>query len=542
MKGFVYYFRNECNERGVFDLNNTVGQLLVVGLEGKQITPEVKELINTYHVGGIILFSRNIGTPAEVLKLTTDLQKEAKKASYRYPLLICVDQENGIVRRLGEGTTIFPGAMALGATEDINNAYNIGFATGKELLSLGINWNLAPVLDVNNNPENPVIGVRSFGESAEKVAQFGRKTVKGMQEAGVITTLKHFPGHGDTNMDSHLDLPIISHDLQRLEEVELKPFKECIEAGADTVMTAHIYFPAIESKEGLPATLSKKVITDLLRKKLLFNGVVTTDCMEMDAISKTIGTEKGAVAAVKAGADFVMISHTFERQKGAIKEIIKAIDSDEIDINYILEANERIENLKRKYLDWDKINFDDIRVPANVGSNEHKGIATEVYQNSTTIVKNSGLLPLDTNSKVLVIFPESSVMVRIEDESSTKFNLGEAILQFHPFAAVEQIDNMISTDKINEIASKAKQYDSIIIGTLNISAESSQLKLIKKLMGINDSVIVVAMRSPYALAYFPGVPVYISTYEFTPPALKIAAGAIFGKKEANGKLPITIQN
>ncbi len=530
------------DERGVSGLNKAAGQLLIVGFEGKQITPEVKELINTYYVGGIILFTRNIGTSAEVLNLTTNLQKEAKKAGYKYPLLICVDQENGIVRRLGEGTTIFPGAMALGATDNISNAYEIGFATGKELLGLGINWNLAPVLDINNNPENPVIGVRSFGESAEKVAQFGRETIRGMQEAGLITTLKHFPGHGDTDVDSHLDLPVISHDLQRLEKVELKPFKECIAAGADTIMTAHIYFPAIESKAGLPATLSRKVVTGLLREKLRYNGVITTDCMEMDAISQTIGTEKGAVAAVKAGVDFVMISHTFERQKGAVKEIINAIDSGEIDMNYITDANKRIQSLKEKYLDWDNVQLDDAKVPPIVGGNEHKELAAEVYRNSTTIVKNDGLLPLDINDKVLVLYPENDEMVRVEDQRNMEFNLGEAVLRFHPFADVEQLNNTISIDEINELVKKVKKYDSIIIGTLSVAAESSQLMLIKKLIEIGAYVVVVAMKNPYVLRYFPKVPAYLNTYEFTPCALETAASAIFGKKEVNGKLPITIQN
>src|SRR5699024_8054318 len=222
---------------------------------------------------------------------------------------------------------------------------------------LGINWNLAPSIDVNNNSNNPVIGVRSFGESPEKVAEFGRASMKGMQDAGMITTIKHFPGHGDTNTDSHLGIPVIEHDMNRLEEVaeygrasmkrmqdagmittikhfpghgdtntdshlgipviehdmnrreevELKPFTACINQGADTVLTAHIHFPAIESENGLPATLSKSVITHLLREKMHFNGVVTTDCMEMEAISKTIGTEKGAVATIKAGSDFAMI-------------------------------------------------------------------------------------------------------------------------------------------------------------------------------------------------------------------------------------------
>ncbi len=250
------------------ELERKIGQLFVVGFDGTTVNPKIKKLIHDYHVGSIILFSRNIGEPEEVLQLTSDLQKEAKKAGYEKPLLICLDQENGVVSRIHKGLTTFPGSMALGATDNPQYAYKIGLATGKELKALGINWNLAPVLDVNNNPDNPVIGVRSFSENAEKVAAFGEAMMKGLQDAGVMTSLKHFPGHGDTNVDSHLDLPVISHEMERLENIELVPFKACIEAGADSVMAAHVYFPAIEPEEDIPATLSKRVYVDLLRKSL----------------------------------------------------------------------------------------------------------------------------------------------------------------------------------------------------------------------------------------------------------------------------------
>ena len=291
----------------------------------------------------------------EILALTTELQRTAKEAGHEQPLLICIDQENGVVRRLGEGATIFPGAMLLGATDQPENAYKVGLATGKELKALGINWNLAPVLDVNNNADNPVIGVRSFGESAEKVSLFGKMAMKGMQDAGVITTLKHFPGHGDTNVDSHLDLPIIAHDMERLEEIELKPFVESIQEGADTIMSAHVYFPAIEDQQGVPATLSKKVITGLLRNKLQFNGVVTTDCMEMNAIANTIGTARGGVEAIKAGVDLIMVSHLHHLQKDTIDAIACAVESGEIDESTLNDAFERVTRLKEKYLTWDEL-------------------------------------------------------------------------------------------------------------------------------------------------------------------------------------------
>lgn len=523
--------------------NSKVGQLLIIGFDGKIVPNNMKKLIHDYQVGGIILFSRNIGTPNEILDLTTSLQREAKIAGYKYPLFICIDQENGVVRRLGNGTSTFPGAMALGATDEPENAYKVGLATGKELKALGINWNIAPVLDVNNNPDNPVIGVRSYGESPEKVAKFGRAAMKGMQAAGIVTTLKHFPGHGDSSVDSHLSLPVIAHSMKRLEEVELLPFKECIEDGADTVMAAHVYFPAIEAEQGVPATLSKKVINGLLRGKLEFNGVVITDCMEMKAISETIGTEKGGVEALKAGVDIVMVSHSYDMQIRTIQEIQRALDSGEIDNEIVDQAIQRIESLKEKYLSWDDITLDTKGdVTGIVGSAKDKEWIFEIYKQGVTIVKDNGILPLaiDNQSRILVINPINNQVYGAEDQGDSKTSLGEAVQEYNPNVDVYQISNTVNEEEIENIIKKASQYDNVIIGTLSVTAGSYQVDLVKGMLKNGTFVIVVAMRNPYDLRHFPNVPVYLTTYEFTFIALKAAAGAIFGKDIVSGQLPVTI--
>lgn len=525
------------------DVKKKIGQMMVIGFDGKTVPDSVKELIQEYHIGSIILFGRNIGTPEEVLTLTRDLQAEAKKAGYTHPLLICIDQENGVVRRLGEGATMFPGGMTLGATDQPENAYRIGYASAVELKALGVNWNLAPVVDVNNNPDNPVIGVRSFGELPDKVAEFGKQSMKGMQEAGIATTLKHFPGHGDTNVDSHKDLPTISHDMERLEQVELAPFKECIEAGADTVMTAHVYFPAIETDEGVPATLSKKVITGLLREKLGFNGVVTTDCMEMNAISQTIGTPRGGVEAVKAGVDMIMVSHRYEWQVDTIKEIISAVENGEIDEALIDAALNRIQVLKEKYLKWEDIPLaGPIHKPNMVGSKEHLDLAYEVYKQAVTVVKNNGLLPLPTDPghRILVLYPEKNKIMAVEDQRYSSFDLGRVIAEFNPAAESCQFKLELGNSELEELAETARQYDTIIVGTLTALPGSSQVRLIEKLFEKGCQVAVIAMRSPYDQAYLPDVPVYMNTYEFSYPALKAAAGAIFGKEMVSGRLPVTV--
>lgn len=516
---------------------------MVFGFNGKKMTPEIRDLIRNEQLGGIIFFGRNIGTPEEVLALTSELQREAKLAGHKHPLLICIDQEGGVVRRLGEGATVFPGNMLLGATHNPENSYKIGVATGKELKALGVNWNLAPVLDVNNNPENPVIGVRSFGESADLVAKMGRMVMKGMQDAGVITTLKHFPGHGDTNVDSHLDLPVISHDMDRLEEIELKPFVELIQNGADTVMTAHVYFPAIENAVGVPATLSKKVITGLLRNKLKFNGVVTTDCMEMNAISETIGTANGAIEALKAGVDLVMVSHQYDKQRETIETVLSAIESGRLDEKIIDAALDRVSKLKEKYLSWDTTPVNEIvTVPDVVGSLEHEKLVEEIYRQGVTIVKNDGSLPLPISEqhKVLVIVPDNNSKMQVEDKKYSNFALAEAIQENNIFADVVKVSNPINLEEIERIVAKTKEYESVIVGTLTISPNNSQIELIEKVYETGVRVVVIATRSPYDLSYLPNIHSYITTYEFTYPALKTAAAAIFGKTDVSGKLPVTI--
>ena len=291
-------------------LEEQIGQLLVVGFHGTRIPHTLRELIEHYHIGNIILFSRNIQNTHQLLELTCSLQEIAKAAGHSAPLLIMLDQENGMVRRLGLGATIFPGNMALGAIGSEQVAYDIAKATGHELRALGINMNLAPVVDVNNNPANPVIGVRSFGEDPQQVAHLAVATIKGYQAAGIISNLKHFPGHGDTSVDLHVALPTIAHTIEHLEQVELVPFKSCIQAGTDSVMIAHIYFPALMPDKILPATVSPAVIQGLLRQQLGFDGVIVSDCMEMNAIVSTIGTAQGTVMALQAGIDLVLVSHT----------------------------------------------------------------------------------------------------------------------------------------------------------------------------------------------------------------------------------------
>src|SRR5438876_5436886 len=388
-------------------LEEQIGQVLMVGFWGNTPSQEIIDLIQHYHAGSIILLSRNVRAAQQVLELTRSLQMIAKQAGHPYPLLIAIEQENGIVQRLGEGATIFPGNMALGAIDSEEIAYKVALATGQELKALGINMNLAPVVDVNNNPANPVIGVRSFGEDAQQVARLGAAMVKGYHAAGILTCLKHFPGHGDTAVDSHLALPTIPYPLERLEALELLPFRSGIKAGAESVMIAHISVPALTQQNILPATLSSSIVQGLLRGKLGFNGAILSDCMEMKAISETFGTERAAVMALQAGIDLVLVSHHYTRQRGSIEAIQAALQAHELSPRAVQQAAERVLRLKASYLSRNDIP-PSTTVPDCIGCEAHLQLQDQAYELSTTLVRNEdALLPLHLGSgeRIVVLSP-----------------------------------------------------------------------------------------------------------------------------------------
>jgi beta-N-acetylhexosaminidase len=281
------------------------GQILHVTIPGKEINEVAISELKRIKPGGIILFGVNLGSPKDIRNLTEALQIQAKNHDLQ-PLLISTDQEGGRVARVKKGVTEFPGAMALGQTANPKYAYDVGFITSYQLNRLGINFLLAPSLDINNNPENPVINTRSFGSDLETVNLIGTSYEVGARDGGALPVIKHFPGHGDTNVDSHLGLPVIEKDIDQIMNFELVPFQKSIESGAKAVMSAHIVYPKIDPK--YPATLSKEILTGILREKLKFDGLVITDAMEMHAISKNYSKEKRGVLAVQSGADIVLLT------------------------------------------------------------------------------------------------------------------------------------------------------------------------------------------------------------------------------------------
>ena len=523
-------------------LEEQIGQLLMIGFWGTTPSPEIIDMIQRYHVGNIILFSRNIHDTLQVFELTQQLQAISKEAGQRYPLLIAIDQENGLVQRLGDTATIFPGNMALGAIASEDIAYKVAMATGNELKALGINMNLAPVVDVNNNPANPVIGVRSFGEDASLVARLGTAMVKGYRAAGILSCLKHFPGHGDTTTDSHLALPVIPYTLQRLEALELVPFWSGIEARAEGVMIAHIAFPTLMEQNTLPATLSSTIVQELLRKQLDFKGIILSDCMEMEAISETFGTERGVVMALQAGIDLVLVSHEYKYQRASIEAIQAAIQSHELTTQAVRQEAERVLKLKAGYLSWEDVPGT-TRSPAIVGCEKHLQLQRMAFELSTTLVRNDeALLPLKLNSdkRIVVLSPYRNTMTMVEDRYYSDDLLVDILQQYHPHAELVTVAPGLLDDNCKLLLQTTRESDIFVLATVNAHRDLQQAQLVRCLVSSGRHIIVIATRDPYDLQAFPQLSTYLCTYEYSRPALLAAMHVMFGEKQAQGHLPVRI--
>lgn len=356
-------------------LEEKLGQMLIVGFDGYEVNDDFRKIIEDYKIGGVILFKRNIQNSKQLLDLNNNIKMINSKN--KLPLFISVDEEGGTVTRLPEGSTKFPSNQVIGKINDKNLSYEIGNIIGTELKAFGFNMDFAPVLDIYSNPENTVIGNRAFGNNPKIVSTLGIATMKGLQKSKVIPVVKHFPGHGDTKLDSHIGLPVIDYPKERLDNFELIPFKNAINEGADVVMAAHILFPEIDNTKK-PATLSKKILTDILRVQLNFEGVIITDDFEMGAITNNYEIKDAAVESIKAGTDIILVCHTAEKQIEILEGLKEAVHNDEISIERIDQSVKRIIKLKEKY---DLNNEPSIESKLNtIGNEKHKEVLKKLSE------------------------------------------------------------------------------------------------------------------------------------------------------------------
>lgn len=357
-----------------------IGQLFMIGFDGTTVSPELASFLKEYKPGGVILFSRNLESMAQTVELTHDLQR----CSPHSPLLISIDQEGGRVSRLPKGFTIFPPCEVLGRCRSSELAYAAAATTAKELRAVGINMNMSPVLDVNSNPTNPVIGDRAFGTTPDVVSELGLATVGGLQDNRVVACGKHFPGHGDTTSDSHKELPIVSATRERLERIEFPPFRHAVTNGVATMMTAHVVYQALD--ENRPATLSPSIIGRLLREELHYDGVVLTDDLEMHAIIDHYGIGDATIQAIQAGCDMPLICKDRDRIVAGLNAVDKAVADGDISAGRLAQSLARIRRLKERFLlPYRPVLISDAKLV--VGCRSHKALLRTIDQTRDRLAK-----------------------------------------------------------------------------------------------------------------------------------------------------------
>jgi beta-N-acetylhexosaminidase len=503
-----------------------LGQSLLVGFHGPTVTPDLEALITHGQIGGVILFATNgnIETPGQVAALCNRLQTIAREAG-QPGLLIAVDQEGGRVARLTEraGFSEAPSAMAVAASGDPANARIVAQILARELRAVGVNVNLAPVMDVNNNRANPVIGTRSYGQDPARVAAFGVATVAGLQAERVLAVAKHFPGHGDTDVDSHIALPRVPHGRDRLEAIELPPFRAAIEAGVTGIMSAHVTFPAVDPS-GLPATLSAATLNGLLRTQMGFTGLITTDSLEMGALSASLGLSPAEAAehAYLAGADLLLFNAGHDHHRAAHERLQRAAADGRITPDRIIASAARIAHAKA-WLDLAAQPLVDSAAAADqVGTRDHQAALDQVARAGITHVGPA--LPRLTPAAALVI------------ETPAGAGLGEAL-----GARTEPIAFDPDADAIDALRHTAAHVEHVLVVTDNAGRHPGQAALIRALTADGRRLIVIAARDPYDLVHLPpGLPT-LCLYACNPPMLRACVRVLQGRHVAPGVLPVAVR-
>jgi beta-N-acetylhexosaminidase len=524
-------------------LEAKIGQMVMIGFDGQAVdeSPGLSTMIKTYQVGGVVLLEANAHDPEQIRALTEDLQGLAASSGASIPLLIAINHEGGIVVRITEGVTGFPGNMAVAAAQRPDYAYMSAALAAQELRAMGLNMNLAPVLDVNDEPLNPVIGVRSFGENPAIVAEYGRLAIRGSQQHGVIAAAKHFPGHGGVAVDSHGTLPVINHPRAYLESHDLLPFAAAIDEGVAAIMTAHIAVPALDAS-GLPATLSAPIMTRLLREEMGYQGLIVTDSLGMAGVSAGRGQDQAAVASVEAGVDVVLSTAPQEAHIAIVQALNQAVQNGRISEARINESVRRILHVKQTY---GLLESPVVGTLADVGRADTQQIADEMALAATTVIQDTGGgLPLPAPpASLLVISPNH--LPPSSDGQGTLF--GER-LRRRDYQVEEWVLDLNSAESrasvLTRITTEAAAYDHVIVGEWELIkrainwGDTWQETLISTLQGQGISTLVVAWHNPAAaLRCPPGVPV-VTAYGNTPAQVNAVVEVLTGDQPARGVMPM----
>lgn len=491
-----------------------------------------QQAIDKYHLGGVIYFawSDNLQNPKQVAALSNGLQQAALGQPAEVPLLVSTDQEHGIVQRLGPPATQFAGNMALGASGSERDAREAGKIAGAELRAVGINQNFAPVADVNVNPANPVIGVRSFSSDPKLAADLTEAQVRGYQSgrAGVVATAKHFPGHGDTDVDSHVGLPVITHTLEQWREIDAPPFRRAVDTGIGAVMTGHIQFPELDPT-GDPATLSEPIMTGLLRDEIGYDGVVVTDSLSMAGVRETYPDEVVPVKALQAGVDMLLMPPDLDT---AYNAVLEAVTEGELTEKRIDRSVRRILTLKHQQGIVKRPFANPYGVDKTVGSSAHLRAAQRITDRTTTLVKNDDrVLPLADDAR--------SVLVTGWGEGTTS-QLAALIGKRDVTATPHYTGTNPGAATVAAAAAEARGHDSVVVVTSGAGANPGQSALVNALIATGKPVVTVAVGTPYDIARYPEAGTHLATYSYREGALESATRVLFGEVRPRGTLPVTI--
>lgn len=531
-------------------LEEKVGQLLLLGFGGTQMDDTIATFLDEMKPGGVALFGRNLETSEQTIRLIRDVRAHdpaghvevtasapgGRSRTVRgVPMFVAVDQEGGNVVRLKKDATILPSAMALGAAADPELARRAGASLGRDLKLLGFNMNLAPVLDVNSNPANPVIGIRSFGESPEAVAELGVAFIEGMQSEGVLAVAKHFPGHGDTDADSHYHLPVLTHDKQRLDEVELLPFARAFAEGLDAIMTAHIALPTLaaggDGESDLPATVNPRVLTSLLRDELGYDGLVMTDGLEMQGIVQRFGSGEAAVRAVLAGADVVMVLWFPEKKREVRDALLAAAHSGRIPAWRLDQAVRRVlvAKARRGLFSRDEPSLKDALVALDKAD---RGVVDEIAGRAITVVKNeAATLPLRPPAKggprVVVASTEPLFSALLRDALGARvLPLGLAPTKARVQEAAAALVQMGASADVVVVADQTLDH------RLLVERVRASLPKVR--------VVFVSFGSPYMANHLPRLDAYVCAFGWRDESERAAATALLRPQAAPGQLPVTL--
>ena len=515
-------------------IKHKLGQMIIAGFHSIDVDDQARRLVENYQVGNFALFARNVVSTRQLCKLCDDLHRLTFEKNGVAAIIAC-DQEGGSVSRVSIGSALFAGPMAMAASPSAD-PYTVGRNCAKVLGSTGLSGIFGPVMDVNTEPMNPIIGTRSYSDDPEVVIKLGTQMVKGVQEGGLLTSLKHFPGHGRVASDSHLGIPVNTWPVEELENIEFRTFQEAINAGADAIMSCHVLYQNYDPD--YPGTLSKKIMTGLLRNQMKFEGLAITDCMEMDAIRKEYGIGRGAVLAVQAGCDILCFSHTYEAVSEALEALYEAVEQGIITEERIDQSYQRIMKMKEKYhllslpvIDMDRA-VELMKAPGILSLN------AKISHDSITLLTGKDSLQIFKNAKHLRFFAPASVALHgAEDKEKKPTYFSE--LAAERFGGDSVVIPLNELDQATKDAIHDDSYDVAVLALYNARFRDGQQAVLRELEAQGRPLVVLLLGAPYDAALLKNAQCVVAAIEYT----ALSAEALLDVLEDGsfyGKLPVSV--